>query len=167
GRFSVRPARLLPSATDSLQRHDRRVVSPHCRRWSCDGGMEVPALATARMKTWLWLYPRSWRKRYGREMEVLLDDLPREAGVGLDLVLGAGTAYAAVIRGNRILASAGAFLHGVCVAVLLQAIAFVTFILFGLSSNLAADAWFGPFHIDSIERSWLLFNGLEPLMWVH
>ena len=125
--------------------------------------MEVPALATARMKTWLWLYPRSWRKRYGREMEVLLDDMPRQTGVGLDLVLGAGAAYAAVIRGNRILASAGAFLHGVCVAVLLQAIAFVTFILFGLSSNLAADAWFGPFHIASFERSQLLFNGLEPL----
>jgi hypothetical protein len=117
------------------------------------------------MKTLLRLYPRSWRKRYGREMEVLLEDVPGEMGVGLDLVLGAGAAYAAVIRGNRILASAGSFLHGVSVAVLLQAIAFVTFILFGLSSNLAADAWFGPFQLASFERSQLLLHGpVERLM---
>jgi len=62
-------------------------------------------------------------------MEVLLEQLPGEIGVGLDLLLGAAAAYATVVSGNRLLSAAGAYLHGVCVAVLLQAIAFVTFIL--------------------------------------
>lgn len=81
------------------------------------------------MKALLRLYPRSWRERYGREMELLLDQLPGELGVGLDLLIGAAGAYATVVRGNRLLSAAGAYLHGLCVAVLLQAIAFVTFIL--------------------------------------
>jgi len=56
------------------------------------------------------------RERYGRELEALVDDLPGRTGVAFDLLLGAAMAYAAVIRGNRILSSAGAYLHGVCVA---------------------------------------------------
>lgn len=87
------------------------------------------------MKALLRLYPHSWRKRYGREMEVLLEEVPDEIGVGLDLVLGAGAAYAAVIRGNRILSAAGSYLNGVCVAVLVQAIAFVTFVLVAETSR--------------------------------
>ena len=87
------------------------------------------------MKALLRLYPRSWRERYGREMEVLLDQLPGNMGVGLDLLVGAAGAYATVIRGNRLLSAAGAYLHGLCVAVLLQAIAFVSFILFAQSSR--------------------------------
>ena len=96
--------------------------------------MEIPPLAAGKMKALLRLYPRSWRERYGREMEVLLEQLPGEIGVGLDLLLGAARAYATVVRGNRILSAAGAYLHGICVAVLLQAIAFVTFILFAQRS---------------------------------
>jgi hypothetical protein len=92
------------------------------------------------MKALLRLYPRSWRTRYGREMEVLLEDVPGEIGVGLDLVLGAGSAYAAVIRGNRILSAAGAYLHGVCVAVLVQAIAFVAFVLVAETSRHSTTA---------------------------
>ena len=87
------------------------------------------------MKPLLRLYPRSWRDRYEREMEVLLEELPTGIGVGLDLVLGAAGAYAAVIRGNRFLSACGAFLHGIWVAVLLQSIAFVTFILVAESSR--------------------------------
>ena len=105
------------------------------------------------MKSLLRLYPRAWRKRYGREMEILLEDLPRGVGVGLDLVLGAGAAYAAVVRGNRILSAFGTFLHGVCVAVLLQAIAFVTFILVGLGTNASTDLSIGPIHLATFLRS--------------
>ena len=86
------------------------------------------------MKSLLRLYPRSWRERYGREMEVLIDELPARTGIALDLLVGAATAYAVVIRGNRILRAAGAYLHGVCVAVLLQAIAFVLLILYSQRS---------------------------------
>lgn len=92
------------------------------------------------MKPLLRLYPRSWRNRYGREMEVMLEELPAGVGVGLDLVLGAAAAYAAVIRGNRFLSACGAFLHGICVAVLLQSIAFVSFILVAESSRDAFTA---------------------------
>lgn len=105
------------------------------------------------MKPLLRLYPPSWRKRYGREMEVLLEDVPGEIGVALDLVLGAGAAYAAVIRGNRILSAAGAFLHGVCVAVLLQAIAFVAFVLIAETSrNVSTVVQLGPVQLVAYER---------------
>ena len=87
------------------------------------------------MKPLLRLYPRSWRDRYGREMELLLEELPSGIGVGLDLVTGAAAAYAAVIRGNRFLSACGAFMHGICVAVLVQSIAFVTFVLVSESSR--------------------------------
>jgi hypothetical protein len=62
-------------------------------------------------------------------MAALVEDMPAGFGVAMDLLVGAGTAYAAAIRGNRILSSAAAYLHGVCVAVLLQAIAFVSLVL--------------------------------------
>ena len=114
------------------------------------------------MKALLRLYPRSWRKRYGREMEVLLEHIPGEIGVGLDLMLGAGTAYAAVIRGNRILSAAGAYLHGVSVAVLLQAIAFVTFILIAEASRNAFTAvQVGSLQVIAYLRPYLF--GLRPL----
>src|SRR5437868_11997427 len=50
------------------------------------------------------------------------------------LVMGAAVAYRDVIRGNRVLAAAGAYLHGICVAVLVQAIGFVSLVL-------AAQQW--------------------------
>lgn len=81
------------------------------------------------MKRLLRLYPPSWRKRYSVEMAALVEDMPAGFGVAMDLLVGAGAAYAAAIRGNRILSSAAAYLHGVCVAVLLQAIAFVSLVL--------------------------------------
>jgi hypothetical protein len=115
--------------------------------------MEIPALEAGRMKELLRLYPRSWRRRYGREMEVLLDDIPGEIGVGLDLVLGAGAAYAAVIRGNRILGAAGSYLHGVCMAVLLQATAFVAFVLIAETSrNASTVVQLGPMQLVAYER---------------
>jgi hypothetical protein len=77
----------------------------------------------------LRLYPRSWRNRYGDEMDALLNELPAEMGVALDLLIGAATAYVSVVRGNRILSSAASYLHGVCVAVLVQAVAFLTLVL--------------------------------------
>ena len=115
------------------------------------------------MKGLLRLYPRSWRERYGREMEVLLEQMPGELGVGLDLVVGAAAAYAVVIRGNRILSAAGAYLHGVCVAVLLQAIAFVTFILSaqGSAASPAVDE-LGPIRFAVFTRPHL-FGGLGAL----
>jgi hypothetical protein len=81
------------------------------------------------VKALLRLYPRSWRNRYGGEMDALVEELPGKIGVALDLLIGAAKAYASVIRGNRLLSSAASFLHGVSVAVLVQAIAFVTLVL--------------------------------------
>ena len=86
------------------------------------------------MKLLLRLYPRAWRERYGSEMAALLGDLPTGVGVALDLLVGAGAAYAMAVRANRILSSAGAYLHGVCVAILLQAIAFVALVLLSQQS---------------------------------
>jgi hypothetical protein len=126
------------------------------------------------MKALLRLYPRSWRKRYGREMEVLLDDLPGEIRVSLDLLLGAAAAYATVVRANRVLSAAGAYLHGVCVAVLLQAIAFVAFILFAESSTNATEIQLGPVLVASFIRPVYLHVGPDlivqmqsaPLEWL-
>ena len=113
------------------------------------------------MRVLLRLYPRSWRRRYGREMEVLLEDLGGETGVFLDLAVGAVIAYAAVVRGNRVLTTAAAFLHGVCVAVLLQAIAFVILVLAGNhGAGILLPVGFGPVHIATFWRSTALF-GLE------
>ena len=87
------------------------------------------------MKALLRLYPRSWRKRYGGEMDALVDELPAEIGVVLDLLIGAARAYASVVRGNRVLSSAASYLHAVCVAVLVQAIGFVTLVLVSQKSQ--------------------------------
>ncbi len=116
------------------------------------------------MKGLLRLYPRSWRERYGRELEALVDDLPGRTGVAFDLLLGAAMAYAAVIRGNRILSSAGAYLHGVCVAVLLQAIAFVLLVLSSQRSpdGVNTDVALGPLHFAAI--LWPVYLGPRSLV---
>lgn len=75
------------------------------------------------------LYPPSWRKRYGGELEELVAQMPGQVGPALDLLVGAAIAYRDVIHANRILSAAGAYLHGLCVAVLVQAIVFVTLIM--------------------------------------
>ena len=75
------------------------------------------------------LYPPSWRKRYGGELEELVGQMPGQVGTTLDLLVGAAIAYRDVIHANRILSAAGAYLHGLCVAVLVQAIVFVTLIM--------------------------------------
>jgi hypothetical protein len=75
------------------------------------------------------LYPPSWRKRYGRELDALVEEMPGRVGVALDLLGGAAIAYRDVVRSNRILSAAGAYLHGLCIAILLQAIAFVSMIM--------------------------------------
>ena len=41
----------------------------------------------------LWLYPRAWRRRYGREMDLLLDDRPPGVRDRLDMVTGALDAH--------------------------------------------------------------------------
>ena len=107
-------------------------------------------MAANPVKALLRLYPRSWRKRYGGEMDALVEELPAEIGVVLDLLVGAAAAYAAVVRGNRILSSAAAYLHGVCVAVLLQAIAFVTLVLVSQQSHSSTIVEIGPLQIASV-----------------
>ncbi len=102
------------------------------------------------MKGLLRLYPRSWRKRYGREMGALLDDTPARLGSALDLLLGAGAAYGEVIRSNRVLSAAGAYVHGVCIAVLLQAIAFVGLILYAQGSSATSEIALGPIHLATV-----------------
>ncbi len=102
------------------------------------------------MKGLLRLYPRSWRKRYGREMEVLVEDMPGRLGVALDLLIGAAVAYRDVIRRDRILSAGGAYLHGVCVAVLVQAIAFVSLILAGQRSPDPTNLHAGPFYLATV-----------------
>jgi len=110
------------------------------------------------MKPLLRLYPASWRKRYGNEMGALLDDVPRGPGVALDLLLGAAAAYGDVIRANRILSAMGAYIHGVCVAVLVQAIAFVALILVAQGSNSSTEAWLGPIHFATVMRPMFLHD---------
>jgi hypothetical protein len=102
------------------------------------------------MKALLRLYPRSWRNRYGGEMGALVEELPAEIGVALDLLIGAAIAYASVVRGNRVLSTAAAYLHGVCVAVLVQAIAFVTLVLASQQSHGSTIVEIGPLHIVAV-----------------
>jgi hypothetical protein len=75
------------------------------------------------------LYPPSWCKRYGGELEELVGRMPGQVGTALDLLIGAAIAYRDVIRANRVLSAAAAYLHGLCVAVLVQAIVFVSAIM--------------------------------------
>jgi hypothetical protein len=83
-------------------------------------------------------------------MSLLVEQLPSGPGVALDLLIGAGAAYVRAIRNNRILSSAASYLHGVCVAVLVQAIAFVTLILFSQQSHGPLTISLGPFSFVSI-----------------
>ena len=120
------------------------------------------------MKGLLRLYPRSWRRRYGPEMEALLEDVPGRLGVALDLVIGAAVVYRDAIRTNRFLSACGAYLHGICVAVLLQAIGFVSIILFAQSAGGQADVRIGPIEIATIFRGAYLNNlrSLAAELWI-
>src|SRR5439155_1530144 len=142
----------VPARGRGLQRRVHGFGLVHGSRRGGRGHLEISPLAGAPMKGLLRLYPRWWRERYGREMEVLVDELPSRTGVALDLLLGAAMAYAFVIRGNRILSAAGAYLHGVCVAVLLQAIGFVLLILYSQRSpgGVNTDVGLGPFHFAAV-----------------
>ena len=111
------------------------------------------------MKLLLRLYPRAWRERYGSEMAALVGDLPAGVGVALDLLVGAGAAYAMAVRANRILSSAAAYLHGVCVAILLQAIAFVALVLLSQQSHSPLIIQVGPVQFASIvPQPWFAFR---------
>jgi hypothetical protein len=110
------------------------------------------------LKILLRLYPRSWRARYGGEMEDLVDHLPSRPSVAVDLLFGATAAYIDVVRGNRILSTAGAFVHGACVAILLQAIGFVVLVLVGQGSKEPTDFHLGPFHLVTIDPLVRQFN---------
>jgi len=93
------------------------------------------------------LYPPSWRRRYGEELEGLVREMPDRAGTTLDLLVGAAIAYRDVVRANRILSAAGAYLHGLCVAVLVQAIAFVSLVMVAQGRSDATDLRLGPFDL--------------------
>lgn len=80
-------------------------------------------------------------------MDALVEELPGEIGVALDLLIGAASAYASVIRANRVLSSAASYLHGVTVAVLVQAIAFVTLVLVTQRSANQTIVAIGPIQI--------------------
>lgn len=120
-------------------------------------------MATRAVKFLLRLYPPSWRRRYGREMSDLVEQLPSGAGVALDLLIGAAAAYASAIRHNRILSSAASYLHGVCAAVLVQAIAFVTVILVSQQSRGPFTIALGPFSFVSVAPA-IYWGGLRSLM---
>ena len=102
------------------------------------------------MKPLLRLYPRSWRRRYGPEMDALLEEVSTGPGVAMDLLLGAASAYGQVIRGNRILSGMGAYVHGVCIAVLLQAIGFVSLIMYAQGRGTTTDVAFGPVRVATV-----------------
>lgn len=106
------------------------------------------------------LYPRSWRRRYGAELEGLVEDMPRRLGVSLDLLVGAAVAYRDVIRANRVLSAAGAYLHGICIAVLLQAIAFVSLVLAGQGSVDPTELRLGPIDFATVVGV-IPYNGTE------
>jgi hypothetical protein len=129
-------------------------------------------MATRALKILLRLYPRSWRRRYGREMSELVEQLPSGLGVALDLLIGAGAAYVSAIRDNRILSSAASYLHGICVAVLVQAIGFVTLILFSQQSHGSLAIILGPLPFVSVTpaiywgiRTQLGALVLQPALW--
>lgn len=122
------------------------------------------------MKGLLRLYPRSWRRRYGPEMEALLEDVPDRLGVALDLLVGAAVVYRDAIRANRFLSACGAYLHGICVAVLLQAIGFVSIILFAQSAGGQAEVHIGPIAIATVFSG--VYHGdvlrsLAPELWIN
>lgn len=115
------------------------------------------------MKPLIRLYPRSWRERYGTEMEDLVDELPSDLGVTLDLLIGAARAYAAVVAGNRVLSAAAAYVQGVCAAVLVQAIAFVTLILISQQTAGETRVQAGPFLLATVVRPFFLHGGIRTL----
>ena len=116
------------------------------------------------IKALLRLYSRSWRRRYGREMEVLVEDLPSSGvTVAADLLYGAAAAYAAVIRADRILSASAAFLHGLCVTILLQAIGFVILLLFTQNAATSTDVRLGPFAFLTVYRTHFLNGAYEQL----
>lgn len=90
------------------------------------------------------LYPPSWRKRYGGELEGLVEDMPGRLSTALDLLVGAAIAYRDVIHANRVLSTAAAYLHGLCVAVLLQAIVFVSLVMVAQGRNTPTAFSIGP-----------------------
>jgi hypothetical protein len=116
----------------------------------CRRDLDIPPLASRPVKRLLRLYPRAWRERYSAEMAAVVDDFPAGIGVALDLLVGAGAAYAAAIRANRILSSAAAYLHGVCVAFLLQAIGFVGLVLISEQSHAPSLFEIGPIRFVSV-----------------
>jgi hypothetical protein len=116
----------------------------------CRRDLDIPPLAYRPVKRLLRLYPRAWRERYSAEMAAVVDDFPAGIGVALDLLVGAGAAYAAAIRANRILSSAAAYLHGVCVAFLLQAIGFVGLVLISEQSHAPSLFEIGPIRFVSV-----------------
>lgn len=83
-------------------------------------------------------------------MGALVEELPGGIGVALDLAGGAIAAYAGLVRGNRILSAAAAFLYGVCVAALVQAIAFVLLNLASQQSQAPTIVAFGSFCQDLV-----------------
>ncbi len=93
------------------------------------------------------LYPPSWRKRYGAELEELVRQTPGQIGTALDLLMGAAIVYRDVIQANRVLSAAGAYLHGLCVAVLVQAIAFVCLIMAAQGSGSQTVVRIGPVEV--------------------
>jgi hypothetical protein len=118
-------------------------------------------MATRALKFLLHLYPSSWRKRYGHEMSDLMEELPSGPGVAMDLLIGAGAAYVIAIRENRVLSSAASYLHGICVAVLVQAIGFITVILVSQRSHGPFTLALGPFPFVSVSPA--LYLGIRNL----
>jgi hypothetical protein len=117
------------------------------------------------VKALLRLYPPSWRKRYGGEMDALVGDLPGGVGVALDLLVGAAIAYASVVRDNRVLSTAAGYLHGVSVAVLVQGIAFVTLVLVSQQSQRTTIVEVGPLYVVAVIRPVpYLFRDLSALV---
>ena len=106
------------------------------------------------------LYPPSWRKRYGAELESLVHDTPGRLGVALDLLIGAAIAYRDVIGANRVLSAAGAYLHGLSVAVLLQAIVFVSLVLAGQGSRDPVELRLGPIDFATVTNVVRYHGGL-------
>ena len=122
-------------------RHDQNVIS-----WFPGTGIAGKVDVRGAEPTYISIDNRE----NGAEMEVLVEETSGRAGVALDLLLGAAIAYRDVIRRDRVLSAAGAYLHGACVAVLLQAIAFVSLILAGQRSPEPTDLHAGPFYFATV-----------------
>lgn len=119
------------------------------------------------MKWLVYLYPRSWLRRYGDEFMALLEDCPRRPGLVIDAVLGACDAHWTVLTQQNW--SAARMLRGSLLVLATVLVFAVTYIAFSMAIHfVVADVFIPMFvqpgvHVVAPWVPWLLF-GLVPML---